>query len=316
MEKPRVTFIIPHWNRRYLLEKSIPSLLNQDCGIFRILVIDNGSEDDSISWLKRNYPEVETILLPKNVGYAPAANVGLEATDTEYISFYSNDVIADPSWLGNLLRVMDANQSLGFAGGKIVWSNEPGTIYAAGDHYGIEAIPHNIGKDEEDYGQYNIPREVLTICTAASLFRKEALDETGSYDEQYFAHGEDTDLCLRLRLAGWRGAYVPSACSHHIGSASSDPGSKAFIRRTNRNAMFTFIKDYPGGIMRRHFPELLSAFFLSLLLTVHPVSALSGRFDALKKLPSLLRKRKEIQHNRVCPLHVFEQLMISGDKTG
>ncbi len=312
MGKPRVTFVIPHWNRRYLLEKSIPSLLNQDYTSFRILVVDNGSQDDSMVWLNENYPSVDTLLLPENTGYAPAANIGLKAADSEYIAFYSNDVIADPSWLGNLVEVMDANPSLGFAGGKIIWSEDTKIIYAVGDHYGIDALPYNIGKDEEDIGQYEEPREVLAICTAASLFRKAALDEVGSYDEQYFAHGEDTDLCLRLRLADWRGAYVPPAVSYHIGSASSEPGSKDFIRRTNRNAIFTFIKDYPGGIMKRHLPELVSTFFLSLFLTDHPLSALLGRLDALKKLPALLRKRKEIQRNRTCSLHVLEQLMIFG----
>ena len=152
----------------------------------------------------------------------------------------------------------------------------------------------------------------MSICTAASLFRREALEKIGPYDEDYFAHGEDTDLCLRMRLGGWRGAYIPSAKAYHLGSASSNPGSREFIRRTNRNGVYTLVKDYPWPIMKRHIPELLMAFTLSLFIAKYPLSAIQGRIDAVKDLPRLLRKRKEIQKNRVCPLHEIERLMITG----
>lgn len=315
MADKRVTIIIPHWNRRFLLEKSIPSLKNQTFRALKILVVDNGSTDDSMEWLEENHPDVERLILPENIGYAPGANKGLELAETEYVSFYSNDVIADPDWLTSLVDAMDNNHDMGFCVGKILWSDTPGIIYAAGDHYGINGFPYNIGQNEEDKGQYDSSREVLVICTAASLFRRQALLEVGSYDDRYFAHGEDTDLCLRLQLGGWRGAYIPSGLTYHVGSASSDPESKDFIERTNRNGMFTFIKNYPWPIMKRHWPELLLSFLFSLKLTIHPGSAIKGRLCALLRIKEFMRDRKRIQGSRKCTLRDFERMLL-GKGTG
>ena len=311
---PRVSFVIPHWNKKHLLDYFLPSLRAQSFTDFEIIVVENGSTDGSVEELRERHPEVRLIELPENLGFAPATNLGVEASQAEFIAFFSNDVQAEPDWLERMLAVMDSEPDVAMTGSKLIWDDEPQRIYAAGDTYTIGGYPLNVGQNvATDDPRFVHDREVFCVCTAAALVRRRALDEVkqswGFFDDRYFAHGEDTDLGFRLRLRGWRARYVAGAVARHIGSFSSDPGSPAFIRRTNRNALMTFVKDYPAALLLRHWPKVLAVFLLSASLPPHRRSAAKGRLDALRMLPELLRDRRRIQSSRRADLKELESLM-------
>ena len=310
----RVSFVIPHWNKKDLLDYCIPSLREQTFRDFEIIVVENGSTDGSVEHLKGVYPDVRLIELPENLGFAPATNFGIEASNAEFIAFFSNDVVADPEWLERMVAVMDAEPDVGMTGSKLVWADQPDRIYAAGDTYTVGGYPFNVGQNAAaDDPAFAHDRDVFSVCTAAALFRREALEGVkepwGYFDNRYFAHGEDTDLGFRLRLCGWRARYVAGAVARHEGSYSSDPGSPAFIRRTQRNGVMTFVKDYPARLLLRHWHRALMVFALSVFLTPHRKSAVLGRIDALRRLPELLRDRRRIQSRISCDLGELEELM-------
>ncbi len=312
---PRVSFVIPHWNKKELIDRFVSCLLAQTYRDFEIIVIENGSTDGSVEVFRERYPQVRLIELEENCGFAPATNMGIEASRAEFVAFFSNDVYAEPDWLERMLEVMDANPDVAITGSRLLWADEPDLIYAAGDTYTVGGYPLNVGQNASaDDPAYQQDRDVFCVCTAAALFRRRALDEVrqpwGYFDNRYFAHGEDTDLGFRIRLRGWRARYVASAVALHEGSHSSDPGSPAFIRRTQRNGMMTFVKDYPARILLRHWPKALAVFVASLYMTPHRRSALKGRLDAIRMLPELLRDRRRIQADLRCDLAELERLML------
>lgn len=312
---PRVSFVIPHWNKKHLLDQFLPLLRAQTYRDFEIIVVENGSSDGSRERLAEKYPEVRVIPLPENQGFAPATNLGVEASDAEFIAFFSNDVYAEPDWLERMVAVMDAEPDVGFTGSRLVWADAPDRIYAAGDTYSVGGYPLNVGQNAPAADPaFAHDRDVFCVCTAAALFRRSALDEVkarwGFFDERYFAHGEDTDLGFRLRLRGWRARYVADAVARHEGSYSSDPGSAAFIRRTHRNGVMTFIKCYPVELLYRHWFKVLVVYSFSIFMTPHRAAALKGRLDAMRMLPTLLRDRRAIQAKVDTDLNELERLML------
>jgi hypothetical protein len=307
--KVKVSFVTPHWNKLDLLKQSLKSLEKQTYQDFEIVIIENGSTDGSVEFIETHYPSIRLIKLPENVGYAPAANMGIRESRGEYIAFYSNDVYAEPDWLERMVEVLDNEPSIGFCGGKILSNDNPDLIYAAGDTYTLGGYPFNIGQGEKNGEKFDSMREVFCVCTAAALFRKRVFDDVGLLEDMYFAHGDDTDLCLRAQLGGYRGLYVPDAVVYHEGGASSNVMSRDFIFRTNRNALMTFIKDYPFPIMVRHLPQIVQTFVLSLLYTPHKKAALLGRMNVLGYLPYLLKRRWQIQRSRRASLEYIERMM-------
>ena len=305
----QVSFVTPHWNKLELLRKALKTLEEQTYQDFEIIIIENGSTDGSVEFIKNNYPAIHLIELPENIGYAPAANLGIQHAAGEYIAFYSNDVYSDRCWLERMVRALDTHPDIGFCGCRILSNENPELIYAAGDTYTLGAYPFNLGKGEKDGEKFDTEREVFCVCTAAALFRKTVFDEVGPLEDIYFAHGDDTDLCLRAQLAGFRGLYVPDAIVRHEGSASSNVASRDFIFRTNRNAVMTFVKNYPFPLIVKHLPQIVKTFVVSLMLTPHRMAALQGRLSVLRYLPYLLKRRGEIQRSRRAPLDHIEKMM-------
>ena len=146
----RVSFVIPHWNKLDLLEKALKTLDEQTFQDFEVIIIENGSTDGSVEFIKDNYPDIRLIELAENVGYAPAANLGIQDAVGEYIAFYSNDVYSDRYWLERMVRTLDTHPDIGFCGCKILSNDNPDLIYAAGDTYTLGGYPFNLGQGERE----------------------------------------------------------------------------------------------------------------------------------------------------------------------
>ena len=308
-----VSVVIPNLNRRQLLERSLDSLWRQTFDDFEVIVVDNGSTDGSAEFLRSiGNPRLKVVELPVNRGFAGGCNAGIAVAEGRYIATLNNDAEADPKWLAELVRAMESNGAVGMCASKILFHGDRDRIDKVGHLIYLDGLNHGRGSGEPDEGQYENPEEVLFPDGAAALYRRKMLDEIGLFDEAFFAYGDDADLGLRGRLAGWTCAYVPSAVVYHVHSATTGRFSplKAFL--IERNRIFVMVKLFPPVLL------LVSPFFTAARLTFHAYGALfkvgsSGQYaeegsrgglvtailkaywSGLKHMPAMLRSRQQFR---------------------
>ncbi len=272
MIQPKVSVIIVNWNGKSLLKDCLGSLAAQTAKEIEIILVDNGSKDGSVDYVREQYPDVKLISLPENLGFAGGNNAGIRAAKGDYIALLNNDTKTDPYWIENLLSAAESSpQSTGMWASKIL-SYENTEIL---DNVGLLLYPDGLGRGkgrlEKDQGQYDQPGEALFPSGCAGFYRSEMLNEIGLFDEEFFAYADDVDIGLRARLAGWGCQYVPSAKVYHKYSASSAAYSplKAFL--VERNRIWVLFKYFPLEII------LFSPIITSVRLLVHLFGAISGK---------------------------------------
>jgi GT2 family glycosyltransferase len=226
----------------------------------QVIVVDNGSVDDSLDLLT-HYREVDVIRLSTNTGFAGGANTGIRACTGDYIALLNNDVQAEEQWLAVLVdRMNAAPATVGYLAPKIL--DESGLFLdSAGDYLDRSGIPQQLGHGCPDDGSWDEPRAITSACAAASLYRRELFDDVGLLDERFFAYLEDVDLCLRGVLRGWQGEFVPAARVRHESGATSGKVSGFKRYHSIRNAYFLVTKNVPGRVL----PVIAPWFFMSQL---------------------------------------------------
>lgn len=242
----KVSVIILNWNGRQLIGECLDSLFQQDYHDFEIIVVDNGSTDQSIDFINNNYSDkVKLIALNENKGFAAGNNVGIADSKGEYILLLNNDTKVDPNWIKELVQAAEEDQTIGSCASKIVNYYQPDEFDTLGHLMYPDGLNRGRGKFEKDQGQYNTQEEVFFASGCAALYRKKMLDEIGLFDEDFFAYGDDTDIGVRTRLAGWKCIYVPTALVYHKSSASSAPYSPWKIYLVERNRILILFKYFP-----------------------------------------------------------------------
>ncbi len=215
-----------------------------------IVVVDNASDDNSAEAARAAAAEfgLEIKLLPlaSNAGCAGGNNIGWRESRGEIVMFLNPDAEVRPDCIGELVRPLIEDSSVGATGAKIYW---PGgvTIQHAGGRLYPNAMTDHWGKGEEDRGQYDIPRDVDYVTGAAFAVRRCLLERLDGFDEDYFpAYYEETDLCLRIRRLGSRIRYIPSAVLDHHESVTLGAGSRGFRRMYHRMRMRFIWKNCTG----------------------------------------------------------------------
>jgi GT2 family glycosyltransferase len=313
---PLVSVIIVNWNGKHLLGDCLDSLLNQSFKDFEIIVVDNGSQDGSVEYIKRRYPNVRLVDLPENRGYAGGNNEGIRIAKGTFIAFLNNDTWIDPAWLDHLVKeTAESPQSVGMWASKILSYNNHGVL----DNVGLLLYPDGLargkGRLETDRGQYDKKCEALMPSGCAGFYRRAMLDEIGLFDDEFFAYADDVDLGLRARLSGWGCMYVPTAKVFHKYSSSSSAYSpfKAFL--IERNRIWVLLKYYPVALI------LASPYYTLKRLVIHLYGAVFGKgasgkftqehslllaagillkawFSALRSLPRIIRQRRSFARLR------------------
>lgn len=237
-----------------------------------IILVDNGSRDESVKFVRERYTSVRVISLPDNLGFAGGNNAGIRNAVGKYIALLNNDTKADPDWVASLLKEAEASPpSTGMWACKILSYDRPNVI----DNVGLLLYPDGLGRGkgrlETDEGQHDNTGEAFFPSGCAGLYRKEMLDEIGLFDEEFFAYADDVDIGLRARLAGWRCQYIPAAKVYHKYSSSSEAYSpfKGFL--VERNRIWVLLKYYPIEMI------LVSPCFTMIRLATHLFGALTGR---------------------------------------
>jgi hypothetical protein len=229
---PKVSIIMPNLNGLELLKISIPSILKTQYPDIEIIVVDNGSSDDSVSFLLKEYPSVKVMALKENKGIVSAYNLGVSKAHGSLFSFLNNDIEVDPDWLMPLVLAVENNERVAGCDSKYINYYERDKIDDSGgagrfiDKYG-NAV--NRGGGEIDKGQFNSQEEVFH---GLSIFKKDLFMKVGGFDESFFGYYDETDLCWRLHRLGYKILFVPESIIYHMGSVtSSDPRSKKKMKK-------------------------------------------------------------------------------------
>jgi GT2 family glycosyltransferase len=254
---PKVSVIIPNWNGLKLLKITVPALLKTRYPDIEVIVVDNGSSDDSVSYLSNVSPKVSVISLKENKGMVIAYNLGVSAARGSLVSFLNNDMEVNEDWLLPLVLAMERDERLAACDSKYINYYERDKIDSNGgagrfiDKYG-NAKHRGVG--EIDKGQFNIQEEAFY---ALSLFKKDLLVKVGGFDESFFGYYDETDLCWRLRRFGYKILYVPESVIYHMGSATSrsnyDTSKKNPKKKFKKTMVFHFCKNRLRMLIKNQF---------------------------------------------------------------
>jgi len=308
----RVQVIIPNWNGRHLLPRCLRALSAQSFSDFSVTVVDNGSTDGSVAWLREHAPSVRVIANAVNQGFAAAVNQGIRASEGEYVATLNNDTEPEPGWLEALVAAADSDDRVGMCASKMLFTDCPHVINSAGICIDPAGITWDRQGGETDDPSDEKVVEIFGPCAGAALYRRAMFEEIGLFDEDFFAYLEDVDLAWRARLAGWRAVYVPLARVYHLHSGTLGEGSplKSFL--LGRNKVWLIAKNYPMPWLALYLPVILLydlGAVLYALLVRRDVYALRGRWVGLTRLPQVWPKRWRVQAMRRISTREWRRLL-------
>ncbi len=240
----RVTVVVPCFNGRRWLPGCLASLAAQTRPAAEVLVVDNGSRDGSVDYVRVAHPAVEVLALHANAGFAHAANRGIEAAASPLVALVNPDVELAPDWLARMADRLAADAGLAAVACKMLGLADRRVVYDAGDVLRRDAACLQRGRFHRDDGSYDVPGEVFGACAGAALYRRDAVRAVGCFDERYVTYLEDVDLALALRGAGWRCAYEPAVALHAGEGSSPSPG--AHERWVARNTLLLVARWFPA----------------------------------------------------------------------
>ncbi|MGL5635277.1 MAG: glycosyltransferase family 2 protein [Bacteroidales bacterium] len=266
----KVAIIILNWNGRKLLEEYLSSvLLHTDSSLAEIYVADNGSTDDSITFLQKTYPHIRLILLPENYGFAEGYNKAIKEIQEEYVLLLNSDVEVTAGWLNPLVCYLDENPQAAACQPKIRSYRQKQMFEHAGASGGFIdrwGYPFCRGRLfyilEEDCGQYDSIIPVFWATGAALLTRTSIYKESGGLDASFFAHMEEIDYCWRLNARGYEISVIPQSTVFHLGAATLQKESPRKTFLNFRNNLLMLYMNLPKWQCRR---VLLARFFLDLI---------------------------------------------------
>jgi GT2 family glycosyltransferase len=309
----RVAVVIPNWNGKDELPACLDSLAKQTIE-HEVVVVENGSTDNSADIVKTHYPYVTLLRQAKNLGFAGGVNVGIRYALEKgytYVALFNNDAVAELYWLEELVEALDAHPQAGIATCKFM-SIDKKHLDSTGDMYTTWGLPYPRGRGEQVSDAYDRLTELFGASGGASIYRAAMLQEIGLFDEDFFAYYEDVDLSFRAQLAGWKVIYEPQAQAyHHIGATSSK--TKGFTTyQTIKNCPWILIKDVPLALLPMILPRFALAqvlFFGRAVIRGHGWYAIKGLAVCLYKTPKKCIERRKIQHmKRVTDVYIKSQL--------
>ncbi len=309
-----VSVIIPNWNGARYLPECLDSLRAQTYPRLEVIVVDNGSTDDSVPLVKEGYPEVRLLELGENRGLTGGVNAGAKAAQGDTLALLNNDAVADSGWVAALVDGLERHPEAGMAASKMLLYDRPTIINSAGDAFGRDGLPGNRGVWEEDQGQYDHEEWVFGGCGGAVAYRRELWEALDGFDEDFFMYCEDVDLNWRAQLAGYCCIYTPQAVVYHRLSATGGGVTASFY--TGRNTLWVLAKDLPASLWRKYGPRILGA---QLEITQEALRAwrgeaararLRGQLVGLVTWPRWWGKRRVVQRSRVVSEAYLESILM------
>jgi len=306
--------VIVNWNRRHFLRACLASLARQVGAEFETIVVDNGSQDGSPELAETEFG-ARVIRNSANRGFCAANNQGIAAARGQFVALLNNDAEAEPGWLAALHRACSRSPAVGMAASKVLVWEDPRRIDKVGHLIYPDGQNKGRGSGALDTGQFDREEEVLWPDGCAAMYRKEMLEGIGGFDEDFFAYGDDAELGLRARIAGWKCLYAPQAVVRHHRGSTLGKDSAWRLELIERNRLLLALKLFPwsllwlnpfyfaarvmagyraawrGGGDTAYFPGARGQWRMAKAF-------LKGGLGALRLAPRMLRKRTEVRRLR------------------
>ena len=309
-----VSVVVVNWNRKSLLRACLSSLANQVGIAFETIVVDNGSIDGSADMAEREFGAL-VVRNRENRGFCAANNQGIAVSGGDYIALLNNDAEVDAGWLSALHAACSRAPDVGMAASKVLVWEDPSRIDKVGHLIFPDGQNRGRGSGALDRGQFDLEEEVLWPDGCAGMYRREMLDQIGGFDEDLFAYGDDAELGLRARIAGWRCIYTPKAVARHHRGSTLGKDSMRRLELIERNRVLLALKLFPWSLLwanpfyfaarlvagaaaagrgtgdTAHFPGIRGKWLILRALV-------RGDVEALCLAPRMLRKRAGIRRIR------------------
>jgi GT2 family glycosyltransferase len=252
MPSPKVAIVILNWNGQKYLEQFLPSVLYSSYSNFEVIIADNGSTDDSVAFLEKNYPGLRLVRFPINYGFAKGYNEALKQVQADYYIILNSDVEVRDGWLNPMVDLLENDPAIAACQPKILSFNNKKIFEYAGaaggwlDRYGYPFAKGRVFDIcEEDHGQYDQSTPIFWASGAALFIRSKVFHEMKGFDEYFFAHQEEIDLCWRIQLTGYKIYSCPSSVVYHIGGGTLPRGNSLKTYLNFRNNKIMMSKNLP-----------------------------------------------------------------------
>lgn len=309
-----VSVVIVSFNAREWLGRCLASVYAQRLQPLEVIVVDNASSDGSVQMIAESFSSVQVISCPTNLGFAAANNLAARnaSQQSRWLALLNPDAFPEPDWLETLLAAAAANPEYAVFASRLLDAKTPGFLDGIGDAYHPSGLVWRIGHGQSADSAPVQNHEVFSACAAALLIRRDAFEKAGGFDEDFFCYVEDVDLGFRLRLLGFRALYVAAAVAYHVGSATTGRRSDFSVYHGHRNLVWTYVKNMPGALFWLFLPLHLALNVASVIYFVaHGKSRLilRSKWDSIRRIPAMWRKRRLIQSRRVASLHEILRCM-------
>lgn len=266
----KVSVVTPNYNGEKFLKTFFESLNNDSEFIGEVIIIDNGSSDNSKDYINSNtfdFP-VKLIENSQNLGFAPAVNQGISHAKHEYIFSLNNDTEVKEGSIKHMVDLISSSEDIFSVQAKMLQFNNKDLIDDAGDEYNLLAWTKKTGENHNS-NEFNQVKEIFSSCAGAALYKKSLLEELGMFDDNFFAYMEDVDLAIRAKINGYHNLLCPQAVVYHIGSATSGSRYNEFkVKLAARNNVWVVYKNIPIPLKIINFIFLFLGFLIKYLFFV------------------------------------------------
>jgi GT2 family glycosyltransferase len=302
-----ISIVILNWNGRKYLEKFLPNVIEHSPKA-KIIVADNNSTDNSIEFLSQNFPQIEIIKNETNGGFAKGYNDALKHVHSKYYLLLNSDIEVTEGWLNPLLNTIEA-ENVAACQPKILAYNNKKQFEHAGASGGFldrNYYPFCRGRildqTEIDYNQYDYKQEIFWASGACLLIKADLFHKLEGFDEDFFAHMEEIDLCWRLKKLGYKIEVNPESVVYHVGGGTLNYMSPFKTYLNFRNSLFMILKNHEGiygwKIVKRLFLDgLAGILFLAQGNPKHTLAVIRAHFSFYKLFSKMLKKRNLIKKN-------------------
>ena len=322
MVQPLVSVVIPHWNGVEVLSECLESLSETKYPNMEIIVVDNASTDGSPDWVSLNFPQVKLIENDQNYGYAGGCNRGAKTAEGEYLVFLNNDTIQDHHWLAGLVDFMNLNSNVAAVQPKILDFFERTKFDYAGGAGGwvdILGFPFARGRvfleQERDNGQYDKMRPIFWASGTAIMVRKSDFETAGGFDEIFFAHQEEIDLCWKFHLRGKEIWAIPNSTIYHKNAITLPMFTRMKQYLNHRNSYLMVLSNYSLPITLYLAPirfalELVAALYAIVRLDLnHLLGIIQAQLWILFHPHVIIHRRKKVkQVRKIKDKKIFKRL--------
>lgn len=262
---PDVSIIIPNYNGMAYLGAVLSSLEKQTLKNFEIIVVDNGSSDESCSFVGERYPSVRLVCLPENTGFARAVNEGIRRAKAPFVLLLNNDTEAAPGFADEMVKAIRRHKKAFSCSARMIQFHDRKKLDGAGDSYCALGWAFSRGKGKNIHA-YEREEQIFASCAGAAIYRKKLLMKLGGFDEEHFAYLEDLDVGYRAKIYGYENWYAPEAVVYHVGSGTTGSRYNQFkTRYSSRNNVYLIYKNMPLLQILLNLPLLFWGFAVKFL---------------------------------------------------